>query len=142
MTRPTIAIIGAGIGGLAAAAALRLLGIDRVRVLDRARPGREGPWVTFARMETLRSPKALAGPALGLPASSGALPGSRSILVRRCSRGAPASASGSDCAGSSAGSSHSTRSACAARSNARRTPSRSTALSVSRSPAVSSSVTG
>ncbi|RYI80643.1 MAG: NAD(P)/FAD-dependent oxidoreductase, partial [Acetobacteraceae bacterium] len=29
--------------------------------------GQEGPWVTFARMETLRSPKTLAGPALGLP---------------------------------------------------------------------------
>ncbi len=63
-----VAVIGAGMCGLAAAAALRLLGIERVRVLDRASPGREGPWVTFARMETLRSPKALAGPALGLPA--------------------------------------------------------------------------
>ncbi len=63
-----VAVVGAGMCGLAAAAALRLLGIDRVRVLDRAPPGREGPWVTFARMETLRSPKSLAGPALGLPA--------------------------------------------------------------------------
>ena len=63
-----VAVIGAGMCGLAAAAALRLLGIDRVRVLDRAPSGREGPWVNFARMETLRSPKALAGPALGLPA--------------------------------------------------------------------------
>lgn len=62
-----IAIIGAGMCGLAAAAALRLLGMDGVRVLDRAPAGQEGPWVTFARMETLRSPKSLAGPALGLP---------------------------------------------------------------------------
>ncbi len=63
-----VAVVGAGMCGLAAAAALRLLGIERVRVLDRAPAGGEGPWVTFARMETLRSPKTLAGPALGLPA--------------------------------------------------------------------------
>ncbi len=63
-----VVIVGAGMCGLAAAAALRLHGIDNLRVLDRAPPGEEGPWVTFARMETLRSPKALAGPALGLPA--------------------------------------------------------------------------
>ncbi|MFH5923990.1 NAD(P)-binding domain-containing protein [Roseomonas xinghualingensis] len=63
-----VAIIGAGMAGLAAAAALWLDGIDRLRVLDRAPQGQEGPWVTFARMETLRSPKGLAGPALGLPA--------------------------------------------------------------------------
>ncbi|WP_270934686.1 NAD(P)-binding domain-containing protein [Falsiroseomonas oryzae] len=63
-----VAIIGGGLCGLVAAAALRLLGIDRVRVLDRAPQGQEGPWVTYARMETLRSPKTLAGPALDLPA--------------------------------------------------------------------------
>jgi cation diffusion facilitator CzcD-associated flavoprotein CzcO len=63
-----VVVIGAGMCGLVAAAALRLLGVERVRVLDRAPEGEEGPWVTFARMETLRSPKTLAGPALGLPA--------------------------------------------------------------------------
>lgn len=63
-----VAVIGAGMCGLAAAAALRLMGIDNTRVLDRAPAGQEGPWVTYARMETLRSPKTLAGPALGLPA--------------------------------------------------------------------------
>ncbi|WP_458093648.1 NAD(P)-binding domain-containing protein [Roseomonas sp. WA12] len=62
-----VAIVGAGMAGLAAAAALRLDGVDRTRVLDRAAQGQEGPWVTYARMETLRSPKGLAGPALGLP---------------------------------------------------------------------------
>jgi len=62
-----VAVIGGGMAGLAAAAALRLDGIDRLRVLDRAAAGQEGPWVTYARMETLRSPKGLAGPALGLP---------------------------------------------------------------------------
>ncbi|MBI0534546.1 NAD(P)/FAD-dependent oxidoreductase [Roseomonas sp. KE2513] len=62
-----VAVIGAGMAGLAAATALRLDGIERVSVLDRAVEGQEGPWVTYARMETLRSPKGLAGPALGLP---------------------------------------------------------------------------
>ena len=63
-----VAIIGGGMCGLAASAALRLLGIDNQQVLDRAPEGEEGPWATWARMETLRSPKTLAGPALGLPA--------------------------------------------------------------------------
>jgi cation diffusion facilitator CzcD-associated flavoprotein CzcO len=63
-----VAIIGGGMCGLAAAAALRLMGVERLRVLDRAPEGREGPWLGYARMETLRSPKTLAGPALGLPA--------------------------------------------------------------------------
>jgi len=62
-----VLIIGAGMCGLAAGAALRLQGIDNVQLIDRAPDGREGPWVTYARMETLRSPKALTGPALGLP---------------------------------------------------------------------------
>jgi cation diffusion facilitator CzcD-associated flavoprotein CzcO len=63
-----VVVMGAGMCGLAAHAALRLMGIDNTRVLDRAAAGQEGPWVTYARMETLRSPKTLAGPALGLPA--------------------------------------------------------------------------
>jgi FAD-dependent urate hydroxylase len=62
-----VAIIGAGVGGLSAAAALRFLGIANVAVFDRAPSGREGPWLTFARMETLRTPKDAAGPALGIP---------------------------------------------------------------------------
>jgi len=33
----------------------------------RAPEGREGVWVTFARMPTLRSPKDQTGPDLGLP---------------------------------------------------------------------------
>ncbi|MGN8185976.1 NAD(P)-binding domain-containing protein [Burkholderia sp. 22088] len=63
-----VAIVGGGMAGLAAAAELRLLGIDNQCAIDRAPAGYEGPWVTFARMDTLRSPKQLAGPALGLPA--------------------------------------------------------------------------
>lgn len=55
-------IIGGGMLGLAASFALTRLGILNHRVLDAAPAGREGPWVTYARMETLRSPKHLAGP--------------------------------------------------------------------------------
>lgn len=62
-----VAIIGAGMAGLAAGTALSLLGLHPV-IFDRAPEGYEGPWVTTARMETLRSPKQLTGPALGLPA--------------------------------------------------------------------------
>jgi cation diffusion facilitator CzcD-associated flavoprotein CzcO len=63
-----VVVVGAGMCGLAAAAALKGLGISNLKVLDRAPAGQEGPWVTYARMETLRSPKQLTGPALGLPA--------------------------------------------------------------------------
>src|SRR3546814_898219 len=62
-----VAIIGGGMAGLAAAAALGFKGM-RARIFDSAAPGFEGPWVTTARMETLRSPKQLTGPALGFPA--------------------------------------------------------------------------
>ncbi|WP_242011215.1 NAD(P)-binding domain-containing protein [Acetobacter fallax] len=62
-----VAIIGAGQGGLAAAFALKRLNVDNVCVFDRAHRGGEGPWVTFARMVTLRTPKYVTGPDLGVP---------------------------------------------------------------------------
>ena len=62
-----VAVIGAGQAGLAVASALAQQGIRAV-VFDRAPRDLEGPWATTARMETLRSPKELTGPALGLPA--------------------------------------------------------------------------
>jgi len=61
-----VAIIGAGMTGLAVAAALLHRGMHAV-AYDEAPEGLEGPWATTARMETLRSPKQLAGPALGIP---------------------------------------------------------------------------
>lgn len=63
-----VVIIGAGMAGLCAGAALKLKGIHDIALFDAAPAGQEGPWATFARMETLRSPKTLAGPALGIPA--------------------------------------------------------------------------
>ncbi|MGJ7581092.1 NAD(P)-binding domain-containing protein [Variovorax sp. RHLX14] len=62
-----VAIVGGGMAGMALAAALRNLGVQ-APVFDRAREGFEGPWATTARMETLRSPKELTGPALGFAA--------------------------------------------------------------------------
>lgn len=62
-----VAIIGAGQGGLATAFALKRLNVGNVMVFDRARRGREGPWVTFARMLTLRTPKYVTGPDMGVP---------------------------------------------------------------------------
>ena len=60
-----VVIIGGGMCGMVAWMALKTGGIHNVRVLDRNPTGREGPWLTYARMETLRSPKELTGPAYG-----------------------------------------------------------------------------
>ncbi len=62
-----VVVIGAGMCGLAAIAALMHAGIRNIVAYDAAPDGGEGPWVTYARMQTLRSPKTLTGPALGLP---------------------------------------------------------------------------
>jgi FAD-dependent urate hydroxylase len=63
-----VVVIGGGMCGLVATFSLLRLGIRNLRVLDRSPAGSEGPWVTYARMETLRSPKQLVGPAAALPA--------------------------------------------------------------------------
>jgi len=62
-----VLVVGAGMNGIAASASLLFKGIRNIRILDRNPAGREGPWLTFARMDTLRSPKSLPGPALGIP---------------------------------------------------------------------------
>lgn len=61
-------IIGAGQCGIAVAHALKRDKVDNILVIDRAPFGREGPWVTYARMHTLRSWKTQIGPDLKLPA--------------------------------------------------------------------------
>lgn len=61
-----VVIVGGGMAGLCAAAALRHQGVSSL-IMDQAPAGLEGPWATTARMETLRSPKELTGPALGIP---------------------------------------------------------------------------
>jgi FAD-dependent urate hydroxylase len=62
-----VLIVGAGQSGLCTAFALQRDRVRNVLVIDRAPEGREGPWVTYARMHTLRSPKDQTGPDLGLP---------------------------------------------------------------------------
>ena len=62
-----VVVIGAGMAGLVLTFSLLRNGIGNIRCLDRSPTGAEGPWVTYARMETLRSPKVLTGPAAGIP---------------------------------------------------------------------------
>src|SRR3954462_1769455 len=63
-----VLIVGGGMCGQTAAFALLREGVANLRCVDRAPRGREGPWATFARMDTLRSPKHLTGPDLGVGA--------------------------------------------------------------------------
>lgn len=62
-----VAIIGAGQGGIATCFGLMRRGISNVCMFDMAPQGGEGPWITFARMLTLRTPKYVTGPDLGIP---------------------------------------------------------------------------
>jgi FAD-dependent urate hydroxylase len=60
-------IVGGGQSGVAIAFRLARERVTNVRVLDRGAKGAEGPWRSFARMATLRTPKTVIGPDLGLP---------------------------------------------------------------------------
>lgn len=62
-----VLVAGAGMCGQTVAHALLREGIAHFRIVDRAARGEEGPWGTYARMVTLRSPKHLTGPDLGVP---------------------------------------------------------------------------
>ncbi|MBB2197098.1 NAD(P)/FAD-dependent oxidoreductase [Gluconacetobacter sp. 1c LMG 22058] len=62
-----VVVVGGGMAGLTVSGYLRRYGVDNHVVLDRAPAGHEGPWATYARMVTLRSPKSLSGPCMGLP---------------------------------------------------------------------------
>src|SRR6204780_227621 len=66
-----VAIAGGGQTGCALAFALRRAGIGKVTILDAAPDEqRAGLWRNAARMNLLRTPKALPGPELGIPAFS------------------------------------------------------------------------
>ena len=60
-------VIGGGMCGQTAAFALLREGVRNFRIVERKEAGLEGPWATFARMDTLRSPKHLTSPDLGVP---------------------------------------------------------------------------
>jgi len=70
-TDHNVTIVGGGQTGCALAFALRRAGIGKVTVLEAAPDEqRAGIWLNAARMNLLRTPKALTGPELGYPAFS------------------------------------------------------------------------
>jgi len=62
-----VLIVGAGQSGLATAFGLMRSQVTNILILDRAEEGKEGPWLSYARMHTLRSPKDFTGPDLDIP---------------------------------------------------------------------------
>jgi cation diffusion facilitator CzcD-associated flavoprotein CzcO len=62
-----VLIVGAGQGGITTAFGLLRSQVTNIMVLDKAKEGLEGPWLTYARMATLRSPKHFTGPDLDIP---------------------------------------------------------------------------
>lgn len=65
-----VIIVGGGQSGMIIAAMLEREGLTSVSVLDAAPAGLEGPWVRYARMAELRTPKHLVGSELGIPSLS------------------------------------------------------------------------
>jgi len=62
-----VLVVGAGQSGIATAFGLMRSQVTNILVLDKAEEGQEGPWLTYARMPTLRSPKFYTGPDLDVP---------------------------------------------------------------------------
>ena len=62
-----VLIIGAGQSGITTAFGLMRSQVTNILVLDKAEQGQEGPWLSYARMDTLRSPKHYTGPDLDIP---------------------------------------------------------------------------
>ena len=62
-----VLVVGAGQSGLATAFGLLRSQVTHIAVIDRAPAGAEGPWRSYARMPTLRSPKDFTGPDLDVP---------------------------------------------------------------------------
>jgi len=56
-----VLIVGAGQSGLAAGLALKRDGVTNMVLIDQSPAGWEGPWETYARMQTLRTPKFAVG---------------------------------------------------------------------------------
>ena len=62
-----VVIVGGGQGGLATAFGLMRERVENLLVIDENPLDRAGPWLNFARMQTLRTPKHVSGPELGVP---------------------------------------------------------------------------
>jgi len=62
-----VVIVGGGQSGMSAAFGLLRERVQNVLILDENEEGLEGPWLTYARMYTLRTPKELTSIDLGVP---------------------------------------------------------------------------
>jgi FAD-dependent urate hydroxylase len=62
-----VLIVGAGQSGITTAFGLMRSQVTNILTLDKAEEGQEGPWLSYARMHTLRSPKHFTGPDLDIP---------------------------------------------------------------------------
>lgn len=62
-----VVIVGGGQSGLGAAFALQRERVTNILVIDENPAGFEGPWDTYARMMTLRTPKSVISIDLGIP---------------------------------------------------------------------------
>ena len=76
-------IVGAGQSGLVTAFGLMRERVRNILVIDRAPAGKEGPWVTFARMPTLRSPKDCRPVPTSASRASPSRPGTRPSMAPR-----------------------------------------------------------
>jgi cation diffusion facilitator CzcD-associated flavoprotein CzcO len=65
-----VLIVGGGQNGISLAFRLLRERVTNISVLDRSPAGLSGPWVTYARMHTLRTPKHVSGPEMGIPSLS------------------------------------------------------------------------
>jgi FAD-dependent urate hydroxylase len=65
-----VIIVGGGQSGVSIAFRLLRERVTHLRVLDRNPRGLEGPWLSFARMHSLRTPKVVTGPDLGIASLS------------------------------------------------------------------------
>jgi glycine/D-amino acid oxidase-like deaminating enzyme len=62
-----VVIVGGGLSGLGTAFGFLRERVSNILVIDENRAGLEGPWETYARMVTLRTPKDLTSIDLGIP---------------------------------------------------------------------------
>jgi len=62
-----VLIVGAGQSGIATAFGLMRSQVTNILTIDKTEEGQEGPWLAYARMHTLRSPKHFTGPDLDMP---------------------------------------------------------------------------
>ena len=65
-----VVIVGAGMSGLSVAFLLMRARVLNIIAIDRNEAGHEGPWLSYARMDELRTPKEMVGPDCGFPSLS------------------------------------------------------------------------